>query len=105
MVGTDGGDTGAKLTQLRDYVAANVRELASIEAGDCVRFTTLFGKHSNICPEVTSFFNFLCHKGKHFTNAQRNHYEETLAILQKYSVMNPSLCLPAILTFRGLTIP
>jgi len=77
-------DMDVILTQLRDYVAANVGELASLGSLETVKLRpiAILRRHGSICPEARRFARFLCFKKKHFTDAQRKHCEESLAIME-----------------------
>ena len=75
-------DTDVKLSQLRSYVAANVAVLASSEK---TMLKDIFGVRQRESKEEASFYKFLWACEKSFTDAQRTHAEETLAILTQYS--------------------
>ena len=74
-------NTDDKLSQMRSYVAANVAQLASSEKAT---LKDMFGARQRECREEASFYKFLWSYEKSFTNAQRTHAEETLAILTQY---------------------
>ena len=69
-------DAGGKLDQLRRYVTSNVRQLASRGA---TSLKEIFGAQSN--SEEASFYRFLWSYQNTFTDVQRAHADETLALL------------------------
>ena len=87
-------NTDDKLSQMRSYVAANVAQLASSEKAT---LKDMFGARQRECREEASFYKFLWSYEKSFTNAQRTHAEETLAILTQYGTRS-SDAHPAALT-------
>ena len=74
-------DTDVKLGQLRSYVAANVAQLASSKK---TILKVIFDSRKRESSEEANFYKFLLSKEQSFTDAQRTHAEETLAILTQY---------------------
>ena len=74
-------DPDVKLNQLRSYVASNVRQLAS--TGKTSLKGILFAKRTI---EEAGFYWFLWSSEHAFTDVQRAHADETLALVTQHSV-------------------
>ena len=71
-------DTDWKLGQLRSYVASHLAQLVSSEKAT---LKGIFAARQRESREEASFHKFLWSQEATFTDAQRRHAEETLAIL------------------------
>lgn len=74
-------DIDVKLEQLRGYIAANLSQLASV---DRTTLQAIFAARKRESNADANFYRFLWSNERTFTDAQRAHAEETMALVNKH---------------------
>ena len=74
-------DIDVKLKQLRSYIAANLSQLAS---GDRTTLKAIFAARKRESNADANFYKFLWSNERTFTDAQRAHAEETMALVNRH---------------------
>ena len=74
-------DIDVKLKQLRGYIAANLSQLAS---GDRTTLKAIFAARKRESNADANFYKFLWSNERTFTDAQRAHAEETMAMVNRH---------------------